>query len=301
MSDLSELRITDSDVAQHGVVSAPDKLTGSAQENKSVFDGLVSEVVKDKHNGLVDALEESLAWEPYDAEKSYVPDNKVVFNGSSYLCTTACKGVLPTNASCWRLIAAKGADGAGAGDMRKDVYDPNGVETDIFAYAAERANTYAKDETFSKAQSLSAATAQLFVTVGMTETAPTTPDEAFNILAPFVGGAVSKTTKINGVALSDDIALSTGGDVVGPVQQGDRILTPFKPNFIVAGGGGYVMFGCRYYNGYLFFGYSNQYYSWYSNDGSPTTSVCSWEDDGITLYGRFRQIGGGGISYYIST
>lgn len=182
MSDLSELRITDSDVAQHGVVSAPDMLTGSAQENKSVFDGLIRDLVKEKHNGLVTALEESLEWEPYDAEKSYVPDNKVVFNGSSYLCTAACKGVLPTNASCWRLIAAKGADGTGAGDMRKDVYDPRGMETDVFAYAAERANTYTKDEAFSKAQSLSAATAQAFVAKYIAENAPATPDEAFAAL-----------------------------------------------------------------------------------------------------------------------
>lgn len=62
----------------------------------------------------------------YVAETSYVVGNKVVYNGSSYICILASIGNLPTNATYWKLIAAKGLDGTGSGDMAKSVYDTNG-------------------------------------------------------------------------------------------------------------------------------------------------------------------------------
>lgn len=186
MSDLSDLKITDSDIAEHGVVAAPDKLTGTAAQNKALFDGLIRDAVKEKFNDMVDVLEDSLAWEPFDAEADYVPNNKVVYNGSSYLCLDACTGVLPTDTGYWRLIAAKGRDGTGAGDMTKDVYDPRGVEADIFAYAAERADTYTKEEVYTKAQSLSSTTAQKFVDAAQSLTAPSTPDDAFSLISDYM-------------------------------------------------------------------------------------------------------------------
>jgi hypothetical protein len=48
------------------------------------------------------------------------------YGGSTYRCTVACTGVVPTNTSNWLLIAAKGTDGQGAGDMLASVYDPAG-------------------------------------------------------------------------------------------------------------------------------------------------------------------------------
>lgn len=177
MSDLSSCKITDNDIAQNGVVAAPDRLTGTAQQNKALFDRLVRDAVKSKHNALIGALEPYLVWEPYDAQKAYAPGNKVVYNGSSYLCTASCTNILPTNASYWRLIAAKGRDGTGAGDMCAEIYDPRGLETDVFAYVDERTDT------FSKAETLASATAQRFVAAGLSETAPTTPDEAFDAIA----------------------------------------------------------------------------------------------------------------------
>ena len=55
---LGDYKIKDTDVASKGVVAAPDKLTGSAEENKKIFDRLIRESVKGLYNGLVDALEE---------------------------------------------------------------------------------------------------------------------------------------------------------------------------------------------------------------------------------------------------
>lgn len=53
---LEDFKITDGDIAQKGVVAAPDQLSGSAQENKRLFDRLIRESVKTDYNGLIDAL-----------------------------------------------------------------------------------------------------------------------------------------------------------------------------------------------------------------------------------------------------
>ena len=53
---LSNYKITDAAIAQKGVVAAPDKLTGTAAQNKAVFDRLIREAVKELFNGLIDAL-----------------------------------------------------------------------------------------------------------------------------------------------------------------------------------------------------------------------------------------------------
>lgn len=77
-------------------------------------------------------------WEAYDAAKTYVPGNKVSFNGSSYVCTAATTGHVPTDTAYWLLIAQKGTDGKGAGDMLASVYDPQGKAQDVFAYTDQK-------------------------------------------------------------------------------------------------------------------------------------------------------------------
>ena len=53
---LSNYKLTDTAIAQKGVVAAPDKLTGTAAQNKAVFDRLIRESVKELFNGLIDTL-----------------------------------------------------------------------------------------------------------------------------------------------------------------------------------------------------------------------------------------------------
>lgn len=79
-------------------------------------------------------------WEEYSAGKAYVPGNKVSFGGSSYVCAAATTGHAPTDTAYWLLIAQKGADGRGAGDMLASVYDPKGKEQDVFQYADAKAD-----------------------------------------------------------------------------------------------------------------------------------------------------------------
>ena len=68
----------------------------------------------------------------YNTLISYSINDAVSFNGSSYICKVASTGNLPTNATYWDLMAQKGNDGLGSGDMLTSVYDPTSKNTDAF-------------------------------------------------------------------------------------------------------------------------------------------------------------------------
>lgn len=53
---IQEQKITEAAIAANGVQSQPDKLTGTAAQNKKVFDALVTAVVKERFNALLDEL-----------------------------------------------------------------------------------------------------------------------------------------------------------------------------------------------------------------------------------------------------
>lgn len=53
---LNDKKITEKQLSDSGVVAAPDKLTGTASENKAVFDRLVRSVVAPQYNALIDEL-----------------------------------------------------------------------------------------------------------------------------------------------------------------------------------------------------------------------------------------------------
>ena len=53
---IQEQKITEAAIAANGVQSRPDKLTGTAAQNKKVFDALVTAVVREKFNALLDEL-----------------------------------------------------------------------------------------------------------------------------------------------------------------------------------------------------------------------------------------------------
>lgn len=58
---LNEHKISLDEIGSKGVVAAPDKLSGTAAENKALFDRLVRELVADKLNELIDDIVEELA------------------------------------------------------------------------------------------------------------------------------------------------------------------------------------------------------------------------------------------------
>jgi len=52
----TDKKITEGDIASQGVQSRPNKLTGTAAENKRAFDNLVTAVVREKFNAFLDEL-----------------------------------------------------------------------------------------------------------------------------------------------------------------------------------------------------------------------------------------------------
>lgn len=57
---IDDYKVTNAEVQAAHVQAAPNTLTGTAQENKAVFDGY-PELLKDKHNGLIDAIDDALS------------------------------------------------------------------------------------------------------------------------------------------------------------------------------------------------------------------------------------------------
>ena len=53
---LNDYMLTDGAIAENGVVAAPDRLTGTAAQNKMLFDRLIRDTVKDLYNGALEAL-----------------------------------------------------------------------------------------------------------------------------------------------------------------------------------------------------------------------------------------------------
>ncbi|NFQ85407.1 DUF2479 domain-containing protein [Clostridium sporogenes] len=63
--------------------------------------------------------------EEYDPNKEYKKFNRVVYNGSCCECLKDCTNIYPVNTEYWILIAQKGKDGLGSGNMHTDTYDKN--------------------------------------------------------------------------------------------------------------------------------------------------------------------------------
>ena len=97
---LQEHKLTDYAVSIAGL---PDKIENKAQWLKQQFDARTDSEVRDKHNSLIDALDEDLAGRPTNESMASAIDEKVVE--------------------------------LGAGDMAQGVYDPGHRRQDVFAYA----------------------------------------------------------------------------------------------------------------------------------------------------------------------
>lgn len=63
--------------------------------------------------------------EEFDLTKEYKKYNRVVYNGSCCECLKDCTNIYPVNKEYWILIAQKGKDGLGSGNMHTDTYDKN--------------------------------------------------------------------------------------------------------------------------------------------------------------------------------
>ena len=101
---LTDYKITGEDIGSKGITAAPDKLSGTAAENKALFDRLVREIVAEKMNGLIDAVVTELAGKMAAPGAEGVP--------GQYLR-------IGENGMEWGVPA-------GGGDMVAAIYDPDG-------------------------------------------------------------------------------------------------------------------------------------------------------------------------------
>lgn len=69
----------------------------------------------------------------YDNGTAYVLNDGVSYNGSSYICTADTTGNLPTDTSYWNVLAARGSDGTGSGDI-----SGSGVANELAYFTAEK-------------------------------------------------------------------------------------------------------------------------------------------------------------------
>ena len=115
-----EHKLTDYAVSIAGL---PDKIENKAQWLKQQFDARTDSEVRDRHNSLIDALDEDLAGRPTNESMAGAIDEKVVE--------------------------------LGAGDMAQGVYDPGHRRQDVFAYAdAVRRYAEGSSETLPPAETV---------------------------------------------------------------------------------------------------------------------------------------------------
>ena len=89
---------------------------------------------------------EGLVWRgAYAGGTSYVVDDAVSYNGSSYICKLASTGNLPTNTTYWDILAQQGASGSGAGD----VVGPSSAVNDRLVAFDGVSGKLIKDSTFT--------------------------------------------------------------------------------------------------------------------------------------------------------
>ena len=110
--------------AQNAQTAAESAKTAATQQATNATNAnTAAQQAKADAQAAATAMQECAA---YSSTKAYAVGNMATYNGSTYRCTTACTGIVPTNTSNWLLIAAAGKDGAGTGDMLASVYDPAG-------------------------------------------------------------------------------------------------------------------------------------------------------------------------------
>ena len=103
-------KITDTDITTYGVQSQPNKLTGSALQNKQACDKLITEVVKTKFNALIDELTALTAAAQIGADVDGLTSTNV--NAALAELLSAMKDITQGSVADGSITTAKLADGA---------------------------------------------------------------------------------------------------------------------------------------------------------------------------------------------
>ncbi len=148
---LSSYKITDSAISSKGVVAAPDRLSGTAAQNKAIFDRLIRESVKDLYNGLIDLLSSSAASDPGAGNIGAAAINGLVNAGGSVQgalqglksLVDACE----TQAAASAALALKEDKSVSANHFKAVSFNEN---TGVFTFTREGGGTVAIDTLLEK-------------------------------------------------------------------------------------------------------------------------------------------------------
>jgi len=182
--------------AQNAQTAAESAKTAATQQATNATNAnTAAQQAKADAQAAATAMQECAA---YSATKAYAVGNMATYNGSTYRCTTACTGVVPTNTANWLLIAAKGTDGQGAGDMLASVYDASNKQAQIATESELTTHTGNADIHVTAAQKTAWSGKQAALTFDSTPTSGSTnPVTSGGTKTALDANASNLTTHIN--------------------------------------------------------------------------------------------------------
>ena len=172
---------------------------------------------------------EGLVWRgAYAGGTSYVVDDAVSYNGSSYICKLASTGNVPTNTTYWDILAQQGASGSGSGD----VIGPSSAVGNNFAAFDSTTGKLIKDSGFTSSSFETAdATILKSAAIGVSVQAYDAQLADVAGLTPTDNGVIigngTNFVVESGATLKTSLGLTIGTDI----QAYDSNLTSFVSTF----------------------------------------------------------------------
>lgn len=204
---LSDYKISGSEINTNGVVSAPDILTGTTQENKAIFDKLPT-LITNKFNVLIDSLSESGA-----AEIGSQPFDEITANNIQ----DALKQIRDLIGTYY-----SGADGAGkVGYTPSEGVDEDTVQAAIEAVQANLTAYIAKIKAATGAAEVGNAPIAGMTATNVQQALEELRENIDNIVSGIIpGGSITSDMIQDGAVTADKLGSDVTGDTI-PTSDSD--------------------------------------------------------------------------------
>ncbi len=124
----------------------------NAESNRVTAESTRASAETTRQSNETDRINRDTAYqliETYNSGHSYVPLNKVTYNGSTYQCILASNNNVPTNTTYWILISPKGDTGATGAQGIQGIQGIQGLKGSQWRGAYSGATTYVVDDVVS--------------------------------------------------------------------------------------------------------------------------------------------------------